>query len=207
MPALPSRPKIPVELTPPRRQYFVAEITHHNCRWVEGRSFTGCGNTKWNELSPQGMHKIAGGSTPGTRDPREVRPWKGRFPLSARHFGPLGREFMRPLRGRESNSPFPGALPPAIKLRPSRARKGGGFFRSLFSPAAGLGRASRALAPEVAWLQGLKAHSALRTEAAGLKPCPGVSTFSRVGGLGEGAVGELEGGGLGAFGMVDHFFA
>ncbi|MGA3328003.1 MAG: hypothetical protein ABSF45_26435, partial [Terriglobia bacterium] len=29
--------------------------------------------------------------------------------------------------------------------------------------------------------------------------------FSRVGGLGEGAVGELEAQGLGAFGVVDHF--
>ena len=30
-------------------------------------------------------------------------------------------------------SPFPGALPPAIKLRPSRARSGGEVLRRLFS--------------------------------------------------------------------------
>ena len=41
-----------------------------------------------------------------------------------------------------------------------------------FSPAAELGRDFGALAPEAAWLQGLKAHSTLRPEAAGLKPRP-----------------------------------
>src|ERR1019366_9142209 len=39
------------------------------------------------------------------------------------------------------------------------------------------------------------------------KPFPGVSTFSRVGGVGEVAVGELEAEGLGAFGVVDQFLA
>ena len=41
-----------------------------------------------------------------------------------------------------------------------------------FSPAAELGRNLGALAPEATRLRGLKAHSALRPEAAGLKPRP-----------------------------------
>jgi hypothetical protein len=41
-----------------------------------------------------------------------------------------------------------------------------------FSPAAELRRDLGALAPEATRLQGLKAHSTLRPEAAGLKPRP-----------------------------------
>ena len=53
--------------------------------------------------------------------------------------------------------------------------EGGGF-----SPAAELGRDLGALAPEATWLQGLKAHPALRPEAAGLKPRPseGISNIA-----------------------------
>jgi len=48
-----------------------------------------------------------------------------------------------------------------------RKRKGGASAPPLIS-----GSIRGALAPEAAWFQGLKAHSTVRPQAAGLKPRP-----------------------------------
>ncbi len=82
---------------------------------------------------PAGDASNSRGQRPRNACPRGVRPCKGRFrtPLCPPH----GPDLCDPGGVGDPFPCFRGALPPAIKLRPSRARKGGEYFRSLPSPA------------------------------------------------------------------------
>src|ERR1039458_1701673 len=84
---------------------------------------------------PAGDEYNSRGQRPRNAVPRRIRPWKGRFPLTtADHVNSLA-ELIRPLQGRVSTPLFPRALPPAINLRPSRARNANEFFHGAPSPA------------------------------------------------------------------------